>query len=368
MLSTERSSGEILALTGLRGVAALYVLLFHAFRQSSPLAGFVLGKGYLSVDVFFVLSGFVMALTYGRWFAAGPVKASSYVRFLGVRLARIYPLYIVMTLLCAMLGLAALVPLYGVPSLPIGLLWNSVLLQSLSFGAGNLDAVAWSLSTEWVAYLAFPVFAWWVLGGSLRRAWFAFGLAVVVLTGIALSSLSSIPGLRGDGPLGVFDTLTPMPVLRCFAGFVLGMVAYRAMDGSVARALASRPVYGDLLALALGGLLFVHAGDVLFVILATAFILHLAVSSSFASKVLSLPGVHYLGQVSYSIYLIHFPLILLLRSLSEQIGFHHLIVANSLAVVLTLIVAPLTYHAIELPGRNLVRSLIEPRRAHVPAG
>jgi peptidoglycan/LPS O-acetylase OafA/YrhL len=283
-----------------------------------------------------------------------------------VRLARIYPLYIVVTLLCAVLGWVGLMPLYYVHSVKWALPWNITLLQSLSFGAGNINLPAWSLSTEWVAYLVFPVFAWWILVGAQRKIWLAVGLAIIILLGLAWASLSPPDGIASDGPLSVFDTATPLPVLRCFAGFILGMAAYRLKDAAFGRVLASRTLYGDLLALAVVALLFVPAGDVALVVLATTLILHLAVSGSFASRALESPVVHYLGVVSYSIYLVHIPLILTLRTLAAHFGLPAL-VANLAGIALTFVVAPLTYRYIELPGRNLIRRLIEPRRVRAPA-
>ena len=91
---------EIRSLTGIRGIAALYVVLFHYLSGrpfTSPLSTF-LNHGYLAVDLFFALSGFVLALNYSHLFATG-LNWPNFLAFLGRRLARIYPLYLVLTLL-----------------------------------------------------------------------------------------------------------------------------------------------------------------------------------------------------------------------------------------------------------------------------
>ena len=79
-----RAGAENRALTGLRGCAALLVcvhhLVLHIGAPPSPAQAFAL-RGYLMVDLFFVLSGFVMALAYEGWFA-GPTDPATYVRFL----------------------------------------------------------------------------------------------------------------------------------------------------------------------------------------------------------------------------------------------------------------------------------------------
>lgn len=100
---------EIKALTGLRGVAAIYVVAYHMtghWKQPPWLTTFI-KHGYLSVDLFFILSGFVMALTYGGLFI-DRFRWSDYRRFLLVRLARVYPLYLLMTLITLILILTLL--------------------------------------------------------------------------------------------------------------------------------------------------------------------------------------------------------------------------------------------------------------------
>jgi acyltransferase len=96
------SNGNIPALTGLRGVAAVWVMLYHMFTgRDIPVVEF----GYVGVDIFFVLSGFVLAHVYLR--DPGLTTGEGYLRFLGVRLARVYPLH-VLTLVCLLLITIAL--------------------------------------------------------------------------------------------------------------------------------------------------------------------------------------------------------------------------------------------------------------------
>ncbi len=89
---------EIKSLTGLRGVRSMPrdgVPL--PSRSNAPgVARLFLLRGYLAVDLFFVLSGFMMALTYQRRFSSG-FRSREYFHFLYLRLARVYPLYIVVT-------------------------------------------------------------------------------------------------------------------------------------------------------------------------------------------------------------------------------------------------------------------------------
>ena len=96
-------------LTGIRGVAALWVALLHF--QSNPAGaqlgfGPILGGGAVGVDIFFVLSGFILSLKYLPQMALG-WNRSSFCEFLVRRFARIYPLHFFTFLAMAALWLAA---------------------------------------------------------------------------------------------------------------------------------------------------------------------------------------------------------------------------------------------------------------------
>src|SRR4051794_20912274 len=87
---------KFLALDGIRGVAALFVLTLHV----SHYFGFSFVRSYLAVDVFFMLSGFVIAHAYDSRLAARSLTARE---FMGVRIARLYPMYLLSALLCAVI-------------------------------------------------------------------------------------------------------------------------------------------------------------------------------------------------------------------------------------------------------------------------
>jgi peptidoglycan/LPS O-acetylase OafA/YrhL len=95
-LTSEGSVGEVRALTGLRGAAALLVASYHYYPieqfQLGALSAFI-GRGYLWVDTFFILSGYVLTLKYNRQFAAANKTPHVLRDFLVARFARIYPLY-----------------------------------------------------------------------------------------------------------------------------------------------------------------------------------------------------------------------------------------------------------------------------------
>src|SRR3954454_8569619 len=98
----------ITPLTSIRGIAAWWVVVYH-FREALPggvPTAFVAfaSQGYLAVDLFFVLSGFVIAFNYFDDFQE--FRFSKYISFLGLRISRIYPLHFTMLLLFLSIPLA----------------------------------------------------------------------------------------------------------------------------------------------------------------------------------------------------------------------------------------------------------------------
>ena len=97
---------ELRALTGVRGLAAWLVVLYHlrgAIAGLPPAAEHVLAKGYLAVDFFFLLSGFVIWLSWGERLRGGGMATA--VRFWQKRIARVWPLHLAMLSVAMMLAL-----------------------------------------------------------------------------------------------------------------------------------------------------------------------------------------------------------------------------------------------------------------------
>lgn len=167
--------GPIGALTGIRFVAAAWVVLFHIqlFNDGAfgPLEPFV-RQGDLGVDLFFLLSGFVLAHNYLDHLGPSPSIPDAG-RFLWARLSRIWPLYMVAILLGGAL-LAIRQGAFGTtPKVPLTLgkfLEQVVMIQqwrAYDVPYSSWTGPAWSISAEWLAYLCFPVLA--ILVWRLQR-------------------------------------------------------------------------------------------------------------------------------------------------------------------------------------------------------
>jgi len=146
---------EIKSFTGLRGAAALFVATYHLLygMVSDPtkhdLGIIFLRHGYLSVDLFFVLSGYVMALTYAKLFAPA-FDRHAVIDFLGRRIGRVYPAYITVTVVVALDRMAS-TPWHGAES-TMALISNALMVQSWGFSY-SIVGPSWSVSTEFAAYL-----------------------------------------------------------------------------------------------------------------------------------------------------------------------------------------------------------------------
>ena len=184
----------------------------------------LLHDGYLSVDVFFVLSGFVMAMSYGRMFSAG-TTLRGYAAFLMRRLARVYPLYIFV------LSIAALVNFYVLHHhlRPNGLgrlfVLNGLMLQGWGLGY-SIVGPSWSVSTELAAYLLFPVLLTLVVRSGVP-IWLPATICIGVVVAAALQPTPAYVTFPRRGPLDVYWSASLWPVIRCAAEFSLGLLAFR---------------------------------------------------------------------------------------------------------------------------------------------
>ena len=354
------------ALTGLRGLAAVLVCVHHlvlhigappSLAQGAPgaLKAFAL-RGYLMVDLFFVLSGFVMALAYEGWFASG-LDIGTYARFLWRRFARLWPLHAFLVAL-----LLAVQVLDG----HVSVWWRMVVANFAMVQAWGLSETlnvpSWSLSTEWAAYMLFPALAGLALRGSWGRT--AGTVALAMATLLLAASLGAAEPAGRRGPLDLYDNYSLLPLARCLAGFTLGLAARRAMHlpwlaGCLARpGWAILPLAALLPGLALG-LPDWLAYPLLVLLVAALWAGHGGLSWLLGS---SIP--HRLGVWSYALYLVHMPLIQLWESAGRPAP---PLIAGVALFAASLTAAAVLHRLVERPALRALRGL-EPSRAPVAVG
>lgn len=362
--------GEIKTLTGIRGVAACYVMLFHfgAGSGAGHLKAFIL-HGFLAVDLFFILSGFVMALTYAKSFVTPP-SIYKYINFLWNRIGRIYPLYLFITLLTLTLAHFPWAAL-PIPSSST-LIFNLLLCQAWGF-AESIGGPSWSISTEFAAYLLFPLVAGKIISGnrSWKLAAMIFGVAVLVLvstrTNLQLHEVIAGQAMR-SGPMDVWGIGTVYPLIRCLGGFTLGMLAYSVTTALPRVRRLHLGLLTDATAVLILLLLAVKNSDVILVLLFVPFVLLLSMQEGITARITQNTIVYWLGTISYSVYLIHRLVHKLLRTpIRNYLEAHHISHAPALAGVflvgIVIVLSSITYYGLEKPARDWLRSL---RSGRVP--
>lgn len=334
------------SLSGLRGIGAIWVTLFHIFHQSdNPL----ISAGYLGVDLFFLLSGFIIAHVHGADFAHG-YKVSSHWRFLQLRLVRIYPLHVFVLVLfaCFVFTTPEFVERYNNPDrFGFGPFMASLLLvHNWGFGDPTLwNVPTWSLSVEWLAYLAFPFLAIAFSKISARYALLA-ALLILVLLEIALA-ITGVPR-GGTGKVGL---------LRIAFEFSAGCFLQRYVSWERRKAHVSIQWAAiGLVSLAV----FVPSLQGFAPLGFGLLILTVVLGDSVIAKGLSSRPMAFLGNVSFSLYMTHSPLIQIRNWIVER-GF----IGKELGLVALLasicVVSVLCWKYVEVPARALGR-----RKLHKP--
>jgi peptidoglycan/LPS O-acetylase OafA/YrhL len=364
------AKSEIKAMTGLRGIAAMMVTVYHVNPELATRAragiGAVIGKGYLWVDLFFALSGFVLALNYAQRFAAG-WSWQSWIDFLIRRVARVYPLYLTLVLAAAAIILAGHGEAVSLPALtdpklhhPVTLGFaNLLMIQSWGFGI-SFDGTAWSLSAEWAAYLLFPAL---VALALFSRKPVAIAIAAGAASAIAVTALlTASDGEAHSGPLDAYDGTSVEPLLRCLGGFVLGVLAFRlARAEHRLRWLAHDATIAVIVALLIAGFA-ADLYDLAILPLFPLLIVGLYRNRGRLGRAFGCGALHRLGVVSYSLYLVH-PFFVAPKAGLESWsrGFLPPRAADllaSLAIYLALLlVSSIAYRVIEEPGRRSVNRL-----------
>jgi peptidoglycan/LPS O-acetylase OafA/YrhL len=358
---------EIKPLTSIRGIAAALVVAYHFHQQAdtgSAALNHLIGRGYFWVDLFFVLSGFVMAMTYADRFAAGyswPVHRD----FLQRRVARVYPLYAAVTL--AISGYSLLVyGGYGAVHRPavhlehplLAHVTNLLMLHGWGFGESIGGSATWSISTEWAAYLLFPLLITLALragrwGASLLT------LAAALLLGWVAITPETGQTLR-NGQLDVWHGEDALALCRCLGGFCLGLLMFRGTGWQWLMQLAARDtVCAGLLLLLLAGMASPLPDLALYPLL-PLLVLALYAVRGWAARFFAAAPFYWLGVLSYALYLLHPHFMVLHEQLAQRLpqwvgGTWAPWLAAACTYTLLLATAWGCYHWLEQPARRWLR-------------
>jgi peptidoglycan/LPS O-acetylase OafA/YrhL len=361
------SDARLHELDGLRGLLALYVAVYHlAAPLSQPgmaLAWLhpLLEPAWFAVDMFFVMSGFVMAHVHGAEFGAG-YGSPALRRFFVARVARLYPVHLFALVVMAV-GILPFVLHKPEFTSPDGRFAWTAGLASLAMLHGpevaqrTWNYPAWSVSAEMHAYLVFPLLV--PLIARLRDAAAAVLAAACTLAPFAVYQF----GLAAE----THPTNGWIVLARVLPLFAAGMAVHRFRAAAAMRSTAVACAAFVLVPV----LLLSPASSALAVLLAPVVLLS-TLGHPGVRGVLSRPGVVWLGAISYSLYMTHalvetFGVSLAVRRIARSL--HVDIAANpsaSAALLLAAVAAAVllgaaTWRWVEVPGRRLVLRLLERR-------
>jgi peptidoglycan/LPS O-acetylase OafA/YrhL len=306
-------TGLILSMVGIRGVLSVAIVLVHLAPfalaltpWAAPVWTVLWHNLYWALDLFFILSGFVVTTGYRTRFARWPGRAV-YGRFLWARLSRFYPVHL--AVLAALVGAVLLSRMVGI-EIPHGgdlgwdLVRNVLLLQGWGFSNGlTWNGPAWSVSAEWFCYLLMPVAVPLVL---------RFRTPAAVVSGylVAMAVPLAVYGVIGSGDPQITYIA---PLARAVGEFVAGaLLCQLGFVGSRIPELAGRltgVIVTILLAVVVG--LSVAGVSLLFAVpVAGLVVLALAQERGAVGRALSGRGLLAAGELSVALYLTHVPWIM----------------------------------------------------------
>jgi peptidoglycan/LPS O-acetylase OafA/YrhL len=355
---------DIPALTGLRGVAALWVFLFHlndalfSVDRESALAMMKFSvAGYMGVDIFFVLSGFILAYNYAHHDLHRNV--SSYASFLWKRLARIYPVHIAALMLLVVLQFSF--QLFDRSLVDANRLTVVGLIASLSLTHGwsipidrTWNVVSWSISCEWLAYLAFPLIA--AMASRFRSP--APIVAALALMFSALASIIHFGWHEGSLAYG-------LP--RICIEFPAGVLLHRLWQ------IRGFQISSSATAVAAGGfLILIGGGNALgigyewstpgaWLPASACFIVYgIAAGGGLLVRLLRSRLMLYCGRISFSFYMIHLLVLGSVKLLLTTAGLSGTVAAVTLGLAsfsMSVLTAAALFHWVEVPMRGWMLSI-----------
>jgi peptidoglycan/LPS O-acetylase OafA/YrhL len=351
---------EIRALTGVRGVAAIIIVLYH-FSDVHLYSGgvrvyFEVPHGYLPVDLFFMLSGFVIALVYRDAFVRAPF--TNYLEFWIKRVARLYPAYLAIGVLYLMKIAWGLSGDTFAQFSYFDIVGNILMLSGWGLHIHPVIGVSWAASSEMGSYVLAPLLIAFIVRGHI-----VFGVIGVVLSLAAIYAIEA-SGLGGSGPLDVTSGDSFYPLLRAIAGFALGQAIFRFSVSVRPLPMIFQDMVVVLLLLAIGAAAVLSTDDLPVYLLFIPLVAVLSYDGRLARLLFANGFVYDAGLISYSLYLLHPLFVSFAVGASRHFGGTEVsyLVSMLACIAVIWLLSKLSYRFVEMPGRRIIAELLSPGR------
>lgn len=337
---------------GLRAIAVLFVVGFHAFPT-------IVHGGYVGVDAFFVISGYLITGILLKSMSRGDF---SIIGFYVARIRRILPALLVVLASCLIFGYVALFP-DELRQLSLHVAGAAIFVSNIILWreAGYFDGAAitkpllhlWSLGIEEQFYLVWPFLLATALLAGRRAIW--------IVGALALASFAANVLLIDLRPSATFY----LPVTRAWElllGALIAMVPQRPKSGPVRNVISMTGLCALILAVVLFTPETVFPGwSALLPAMGTSLLIFAGSGGTIAERILALPPLVAIGRISYPLYLWHWPLLSfssIVNGAFPEGPFVWILLCASFCL------AAATHLLVELPSKRAIQTL--PKRAVLP--
>jgi peptidoglycan/LPS O-acetylase OafA/YrhL len=321
-------------------------------------------KCYLMVDLFFIMSGFIIYHVYGEFFKRN-IHTTTFNKYIRARLARVYPLHIFTLILIIILVVSQhfkwdeFLNLRAIPT-------HVLMLQS--FGLHSIytwNVPAWSISAEFAAYIIFPVFAFAIYRSKVITP-IVISTLIILIYWLLAFKFSKANGTTGQYNL---DQTYDYGYLRGIASFLAGGMIYQLYLAKKFHFLRADTILLILFAILIACLHF-GVTDLVFIPVFLLLVLSAAYNTGRVKRFLSNRFLQWLGDISYSVYLMQFPLMILVIVLLPHLGitwngvyslhlpYWQAAIYCLLFLAVLIGISAFSYHYIERPFRKLINGKI----------
>ncbi|HCA9741579.1 TPA: acyltransferase [Klebsiella pneumoniae] len=346
------------SLTGIRGIAAIYVVIYHLFHNSYNIN--FINNGYLSVDLFFILSGFIITHAHRNDFI-NTTNIRNYMKFILSRIIRIWPAYV-----CWVFFNVGLLLFKGQQPQLSTFISNILMIQNLGLSP-SIIGTGWSLSVEFFAYFFFPFMCILAMKKEKIHSVVLLCISILLISAISIVKVRLIAGsqIKFSGPLDIMSFDGAGALIRGLCEFCMGIVSYRIYLTIKENTSKNLTTWTYVACIIIFTCLSLKGMDVLFSICIFLLLPLLAIGKNPITAFLSSQTSIFLGKISFSLYLCHIPLVYAINSRVENLTRHFIsnpilssLFSGLISIAACIIVAWVSYEVCEKRLRLKINKLM----------